>query len=139
MSLQADVDVHTRESHMTLNECLMSLLDPTSLSSTSTSTNVHKLIHMQARSKPILIGQAILHMSSRGSGGMHPRKFVKTAHRKMQSGAFWRMFVYFKIHNHKFCTIYLKVPKICSLCSEFPTNSFAIFCSLSESVMSLCT
>ena len=96
--------------------------------------------YMQAWSKPILIGQAILNMSSRGVWGHAPPENFKKLHivrcNLVHSGG-CPIKLYFKIHNHKFCTIYLKVPKICSLCSEFPTNSFAISCSLTESVMSL--
>ena len=54
---------------------------------------------VQARSRPILIGQAILYcntvrvryayMSSRGVWGhAPPEKFFKTTHREMQSGVF---------------------------------------------------
>ena len=50
------------------------------------------IIIVQARSKPILIGQAVLHMSSRGVWGhAPPEEFLKSTHREMQSGAFWRM------------------------------------------------
>ena len=35
--------------------------------------------------------------------------------------------------------LYLKCPKILSLCSEFPMNSFATSLRFTESVMSLCT